>query len=63
MTPLFPTRPCLRLVPRQPQPRRLEVRISVANGRAPIGRTRAFRLADSDLEQLVDCALRMEARR
>ena len=56
-------RPCLRLVPRQPQPRRLEVQISVADGRAPFGRFRPFRITENDLRELVDVAQRLEARR
>lgn len=55
----------LRLVrpPSPPRPRRLEVRISVADGRAPFGRTRLFRLSDRNLQELIDTALRLEARR
>ena len=55
------TRPCLRLVPQQPQPRRIKVRISVADARAPIGRTRLLRLTEPDFERLVETAVRMEA--
>ncbi len=55
--------PHLRLVPRPPpRPRRLEVRISVADGRAPIGRSRAFRLTHDDLDDLIAIAMRMERR-
>jgi hypothetical protein len=54
----------LRLVeppsPRRPQ--RIEVRISAADGRSAFGRSRAFRLAESDVELLVAAAMRMEAR-
>jgi hypothetical protein len=42
------------------RPRRLDVRITAADGRAPIGRSRAFRLAGPDLDELIDVALRME---
>jgi hypothetical protein len=59
----FLNRPCLRVVTRQPQPRRLEVRISVADGRAPFGRTRIFRLTESDLDQLIAVAMRTQRRR
>jgi hypothetical protein len=59
----FPQRPRrLCLVPRQPRPRILEVRIAAANGRAPIGRSRAFRITEDNLRQLIDHAFRMEAR-
>jgi hypothetical protein len=60
-----PSPPHLRLVPptSPPRPRRLEVRISVADGRAPFGRTRLFRLSDRNLQELIDTALRLEARR
>jgi hypothetical protein len=58
-----PRHPYLRLVPREPQPRRrLAVRISVLDSRAPYGRSRAFRLAEPDIEQLIDFALRLERR-
>jgi hypothetical protein len=52
----------LRLVPSAPPPQRLEIRIVAADTRSPIGRTRPFRLTERDLEQLIDVALRMEAR-
>jgi hypothetical protein len=55
--------PYLRLVTREPQPRRLEVRISAANGRTPIGRSQVFRLTERDVELLIDAALIAEARR
>jgi len=51
--------PHLRLVP-PPRPRRLSVRISVADSRSPIGRTRIFRLSDHDLDQLIAVAMRLE---
>jgi hypothetical protein len=51
-----------RFVPRPPQPRRLEVRISVADARLPFGRSRPFRIAEDNLRQLIDHALRLEAR-
>jgi hypothetical protein len=55
----------LRLVPpaRPPRPRRLDVRISATDGRAPYGRSRIFRLHERDIDELVDIATRMEARR
>jgi hypothetical protein len=60
----FPRRPNLRLVPAAspPRPRRIDVRLSVADGRSPIGRSRAFRLHDHELDELIACALRLEAR-
>jgi hypothetical protein len=58
----FPRHSHLRLVPSPPRPRRLEVRISVADGRAPVGRSRPFRITDDDLRQLIDDAARMERR-
>lgn len=51
----------LRLVP-PPRPRRIEVRFAAADARAPIGRTRIFRLTESDLERLIDHAVRLESR-
>jgi len=55
----------LRLVPPPltPRPRRLEVRIAASDGGAPFGRSRIFRLHERDLDQLIDVALRLEARR
>jgi hypothetical protein len=53
--------PRLRLVP-PPRPRRLDVRISVADGRFPIGRTRPLRLTEHDLERLIEAAERLEGR-
>jgi hypothetical protein len=57
--------PHLRLLPppSPPRPRRIDVRISAADGRAPIGRTRLFRLSERNLQELIDTAMRMEARR
>jgi hypothetical protein len=54
----------LRLVPppSPPRPRRLEIRISVADARGPYGRTRIFRLSEHDFEQLIVTAERFEAR-
>jgi hypothetical protein len=59
----FPQHPYLRLLPREPQPRhRLAVRINVLDGRSAFGRSRVFRLAESDLDQLINAATRLEAR-
>jgi hypothetical protein len=54
----------LRLIPPSPppRPRRLEVRFHVFDGRAPYGRSRAFRLTHDDLDELIDVAMRMERR-
>jgi hypothetical protein len=60
--PLFPTRPCLRLVEKPPLAPRLEVRIHVLDGRSAFGRSRAFRLTHDDLDELIAVALRMERR-
>lgn len=60
--PLFPPRPRLRLVEKPSWPRRLEVRISATDGRAPIGRTRPLRLTERDFERLLEAAERLEAR-
>jgi hypothetical protein len=55
--------PHLRLVPREPQPRRLyETRIVVSSARLPFGRSRPFRLTESDVELLIAAAMRMERR-
>ena len=57
----FPQHPYLRLVPREPQPRRrLAVRINVIDGHSAFGRSRVFRLAEDDLWKLVEIATRME---
>jgi hypothetical protein len=60
----FPQRPRLCLVPRapQPRPRRLGVRIAAADGRSPVGRSRVFRLAHDELDELIAVAMRMERR-
>jgi hypothetical protein len=59
----FSPRPRLHLVPREPQPRRrVAVRISVLDGRAAFGRAGPFRLTESDLDQLINAATRLEAR-
>jgi hypothetical protein len=52
----------LRLVPAPPppRPRRIDVRIVVSSARMPIGRSRAFRLTESDVELLIAAAMRME---
>ncbi len=57
----LPPRPRLRLVPRQPQPQCLEVRITAADNRGPIGRSRPLCLSDSDLERLIATAERLES--
>jgi hypothetical protein len=59
-----PSPPHLHLVPppSPPRPRRLEVRIAAADGRAPYGRSRVFRLAHDELDELIAVALRMERR-
>ena len=56
--------PHLRLIPAPPpsRPRRLEIRIVAADGRSPIGRSRAFRITEDNLRQLIDHAFRMDAR-
>jgi hypothetical protein len=56
----FPRHSHLRLVERPPRPRRLEVRISVADSRAPYGRSRAFRLTPAAIDELITVAMRME---
>jgi hypothetical protein len=52
----------LRLVvpPASPPRRRLAARISVLDGRVAFGRSRAFRLAESDIDELIAIAQRME---
>jgi hypothetical protein len=45
------------------RPRRIDVRITAADGRSAIGRSRHFRLSDFDLERLIAVAMRVEARR
>jgi hypothetical protein len=58
-----PVPPHLRLVPPVPSPRcRYETRIVVSAVCLPIGRSRVFRLAESDIDDLIAVALRMEAR-
>jgi hypothetical protein len=52
----------IQLVP-PARPRRLEIQISVSDGRAPVGRTRPLRLRESDLAWLLEAAERLEARR
>jgi hypothetical protein len=59
----FPQHPYLHLVPREPQPRRrLSVQISALERRSAFGRSRAFRLAHDDLDELIAVAMRMERR-
>jgi hypothetical protein len=58
-------RPRLRLVQATPPPapRRFITRISVATPFMPVGRSRAFDLTESDIEDLLEAASIMEARR
>ena len=59
----FPSRPNLRLVPPAPAPRRcLSVRINVLDVRSAFGRSRAFSLAESDIDELIAVAMQMERR-
>jgi hypothetical protein len=53
----------LRLVASSPRPRRIEVRFHVIDGRAAYGRSRVFRLAESDIDELIAVVTRMEGRR
>jgi hypothetical protein len=55
----------LRLVPPSPPPRPggLEVRFHVFDGRAPFGLAGPFRLSESDVDELIAIAVRMERRR
>jgi hypothetical protein len=52
----------LRLVPRSPRPRRIDMRISAADGRAPFGRSRLVRLSERDFARLIEAAGKLEAR-
>jgi hypothetical protein len=61
-SPLFPPRPRLRLVEKPPLAPRLKVRIHVLDGRSAFGRTRAFRLAHDELDELIAAAMRMDRR-
>jgi hypothetical protein len=51
------------VLPFPPRPRRLEVLISAADARGPVGRTRPLKLTESDLAQLIEAAQRFEAQR
>jgi hypothetical protein len=65
MTSLAPRHSHLRLLPAPPPPqprRRYETRIVVSAPRMPIGRSRVFRLSESDIELLIAAAQRMERR-
>jgi hypothetical protein len=54
----------LQLVPPPPQPqRRYETRIVVSSPCMPIGRSRIFRLSETDIQLLIAAAMRLEARR
>jgi|HubBroStandDraft_6_1064221.scaffolds.fasta_scaffold840078_2 hypothetical protein len=59
-----PFPPHLRLIPPPPppRPRRIDVRISAFDGRAPMGRTRPIRLTERDFAWLIEAAERLEAR-
>jgi hypothetical protein len=59
----FPHRPHLRLVEKPSWQRHLSVRIAASDGRSPIGRSKAFRITEYNIHQLIDHALRLEARR
>jgi hypothetical protein len=51
----------LRLVPPPPRPQpRYEVRIAISPA---VGRSRPFHLSESDIDELIAIALRLEARR
>jgi hypothetical protein len=54
--------PVLRLVPRPPRPRRLQVQFHVLDRRAPYCRAGPFLLAEDDLWKLAEIAKRMERR-
>jgi hypothetical protein len=61
-----PFPPHLRLVPppSPPRPRRrLAVQISVLDGHSPFGRAGPFRLTESDVNELIAVAIRLERRR
>jgi hypothetical protein len=58
----FPRHSPLRLVPTEPQPRRIEVRIAVNAARAPYGRSRIFYLTNHDLERLLAHAESLDRR-
>jgi len=58
----FPQRPRLRLAASSPRPRRLEVRINATEARYPYGLSRAFHLTYVELDELIDAAIRLEAR-
>jgi hypothetical protein len=47
-------------LPPPPRPRPLEVRITAADGRMPIGRTRPLRLTEPGLARLIEAAERLE---
>ena len=53
----------LRLIDRAPPAPRVAVRITAfADRGGPHGRSRAFRLTEHDLEELIDLAVRLENR-
>jgi hypothetical protein len=45
-----------------PRPQRLEVRFHVLDGRSPFGRAGPFRLSESDVDELIAAAMRLERR-
>jgi hypothetical protein len=47
---------------RPPRPRRIDVQITARDGRAPIGRSRPIHIDERDVPELIDFALRLEAR-
>ena len=55
--------PCINVVPfprHLPPPRRIEVRISILDGRCPYGHAGPFRITEEGLRQLIDHAARLE---
>jgi hypothetical protein len=60
----FPRRPrlCLAPPPSPPRPGRIDVRISAVDGRSAFGRSRAFRITEDDLCELIDVSQRFERR-
>ncbi len=48
---------------RPPAPRRLKVLFHVYDRHAPLGRSRQFKIKETDLDELIAAAERLEARR